>query len=101
MTLEQASTQALQAAMTGDLDALQQALTARAEAIAELKRAAPTAELAARFQAALGNGEAILQALLALKRTHGFESGRLAQLETGLATGLGSCGRPPRFDVRG
>ncbi len=100
MTLEQANESALAAATAGDLNRLEQALCARAHALADLKRTPPSVELARRMEDALKAGESISDAILALKQRLGIECARLTQLESGLATGLGFS-RRTRFSYRG
>lgn len=89
MTIEQTNESALAAAEAGDLDALEQALRQRVQALADLKNTPPSIQLAARMADALEAGESILLALLALKQRLGCESSRLARLESGLRAGLG------------
>lgn len=89
MTLEQANESALAAAEAGDLLTLEQALHFRAQALAHLKHAPPSEQLAERMVQALKAGESIEQAVCALKQRIGFETARLTQLESGLTAGLG------------
>ncbi len=100
MTLGQANESALAATEAGDLNALDQALQARATAIASLRREAPSVPLAARMKEALKAGESISEALLALKQRAGIECARLAQLKSGFTAGLGFS-RKTRFSYRG
>jgi hypothetical protein len=72
MTLEEASAAALEAARTGDLDALAQALSARASALAA--GACPTPGVYAA-------GELTAQFLRELIRDTGLEAARLRQME--------------------
>ena len=97
MTLEQASSEALAAALAGDLDALHAALEARAEAIIRLES---RPETIARIKQGQRAGEEIAAAIFAFKQRIGFDSARLAQLQTGLNRGWG--GSPTaRLDFRG
>jgi hypothetical protein len=92
--LEQATRRSIEATDAGDLAALKEALTARDVAIGELSGLAPSADLAARLDAAIQAGDAVHQALQTLKLRISFESGRLAQLQAGLVSGLGSSPDP-------
>jgi hypothetical protein len=89
MTLEQANTQAIAAARAGDLEGLGKALRARGAAIAELKRQAPSAEVAGRMKDAIEAGGSIGEALFFMKQRLGFESARLARFAGGIAAGCG------------
>jgi len=100
MTLEQANESALAAATAGDLNRLEQALHARAQALADVQRTPPSVELARRIEDALTAGESISEALLSLKQRLGIECARLTQLESGIAAGLGFS-RRTRFSYRG
>jgi hypothetical protein len=88
MTLEEASAAALEAARSGDLVAVAQALAARAEALSlgEL----PTAAVHA-------TGELTVQLLRDLIRDTGLESARLRQL----ALAVSSSELPLHVDVAG
>src|ERR1051326_3337124 len=76
MTLAEASKLALAAAEAGDLSALEQALTARAHAIAAGEIASPDS-----FEA----GEQTFQLLEALLRSVRMESMRLAKIQAGFS----------------
>ena len=91
MTIEQANAAAVAASTAGDLDALEQALSDRAEAIRELLESPPSEELASRLRSAIGAGEFIERDLRALQ-------GRIAQLRSGLAAGYAS---DPAIDIVG
>jgi hypothetical protein len=82
MTLEEATRQAHSAAMAGDLDAVEKALAARADAIAA--GGVPTSEI-------ISTGEQTLELLRSLVR-------RLGQIQTGFAASLNL---PPNIDCRG
>jgi hypothetical protein len=100
MTLEEATSRSITAAGAGDLDTLDQALAARAVAIAELQAAPPSEELASRVAAAIQSGEIIAAALRELKLRAGFESARLSQMLAALVCGL-SFSSDPHVDYRG
>jgi hypothetical protein len=100
MTIEQANESALAGAEMGDLDALELALRGRAQALLDLKNTPPSVQLATRLTEALKAGESISRALWALKQRIGYESARLAQLESGLTAGLGFS-RKTRINCRG
>jgi divalent metal cation (Fe/Co/Zn/Cd) transporter len=67
MTIEQANAAALQASMTGDLEALHRALAERREAIRELAGGEASPELLSRVRSAIGAGEFIAKDLGDLK----------------------------------
>ena len=90
MTLVQATQRLLDAAAAEDFKALEEALVARAEAIA----VASPSELAASFEA----GEKVCLALRSLKLRLGVESARLARIQWGFAMG---GRRRPNIDCRG
>jgi hypothetical protein len=88
------------AASAGDLDALEAALAARSAAIAELQNSSPSPALAVRLETELKAGDAALETLQSLKLQLGLETVRMAQLRSGLVTGLD--GSPnPHFDYLG
>ena len=100
MTMEQATDLARRAAESGDLEALETAMKARACAIAALIKAPASEELAAQLRSAIEDGEQIGPALRALKQRIGFECARLSQLQSGLTTGIGP-NPASRIDYRG
>ena len=100
MTLEQTADLALRAAAQDDLNAIREALNARAAAIGDLKLAACSEDLAARLSSAIDAGDEIGRALLAMKHRVGLENARLEQIRTGLAAGMGAA-PSPEIDCRG
>jgi hypothetical protein len=100
MTVPQATYWACSAAAAGDLDALKQALAARAGAIAALVASPPSVELEGLLQQAIDAGTALGRDIAAMKRRMACESSRMTQLSAGLVAGFGSCS-DPHFDFRG
>jgi hypothetical protein len=68
MTIEEANARALIASMSGDLDALKEALDTRRDVIRELVQSEPTHQLASRLRNAIGAGNFIGEDLRALQR---------------------------------
>jgi hypothetical protein len=100
MTLEQATEHASAAAAAGDQNALDQALRARAGAIAVLAGASPTPELAAYLASAIDAGKVLDRDLVSWKARIGFERARLERLQAGFAAGFGFS-QDPHVDYRG
>ncbi len=97
--LEQSTERLIAAAQGDDLRGLDEALTARAAAIAELADAAPAAEVAAGLAAALETGEIARRALHALQLRIRFESGQLVRIEALVHNLL--VAPAPEIDYRG
>ncbi len=92
MTLEQATERARAAVESGDLDALRDALKARAAAI-------PGVTGPKRLKAALDAGESIARDLRLLQVKLRIDSNRLTQIHSALLTGLGAA-HPPRLNCK-
>jgi hypothetical protein len=87
MTLEQATDRVRIAVEAGDLEALHEALKARAAAI-------PRVDDPERLQAAFEAGESIARDLRLLKLKLQIDANRLAQIHSALLAGLGASNRP-------
>jgi hypothetical protein len=92
MTLEQATERARVAVESGDLEALHEALQARAAAI-------PGVDDPERLKAAIQAGESIARDLRLLKLKLRIDANRLAQIHAALRAGLGVSNRP-RIDCK-
>jgi hypothetical protein len=82
MTLEQSGLAALNAAGSGNLDRLRDALQARAAAIAQTIGAEASAQVLARLGTAFDIGEALRCEICSLKLRIAAERSRLAQVQT-------------------
>lgn len=100
MTVEEATSQALEAAECSDPDTLETALGARALAIAALARMDPSPELAQRLASAIEAGDVLSGALAALKVHIRTEGARVAQIQAGLSAGL-AAPAATHIDYRG
>jgi hypothetical protein len=87
MTLEQATAKALDAAATGNLDALCVALAARRAAMHGM-------DDPDRLKASLDAGETIARDLRLLKLKLSIDSNRLTQIQSALLVGLGAEHHP-------
>jgi HD superfamily phosphodiesterase len=83
MTLEQATDQARAAVEAGDLDALGEALKARAAAMKGVQDPA-------RIKAAIEAGESVARDLRLLRLKLRIDTNRLTQIHSALLTGLGA-----------
>ena len=87
MTLEQATERARFAVESGDLDALSEALKARAAAINGIQDPV-------RLKVAIEAGESVARDLRLLQLKLRIDSNRLTQIHSALLTGLGAAPRP-------
>jgi hypothetical protein len=87
MTIEQATVQAHAAVESGDIDALREALKARAKCI-------PGITDPARLKAAIEAGESIARDLRLLQLKLRIDGNRLTQIHSALLNGLGAVHRP-------
>jgi len=99
MTIEEAERSALNAALEGDLTALQAALQARRAAISELARQTPSGELANQLTCAIAGGNAIDRKLSTLKVRLRTNAARIAAIQAG-CTGIDAPSRT-HIDCRG
>ncbi len=100
MTLEQATLRAQAAAAAGDMEALGEALKARAAAIREVRYQPLSEAKAARFKAAFEAGESIARDLRLFKMKLSIDTHRLKQIQSALLAGLGAEPRS-RLDFQG
>jgi hypothetical protein len=100
MTLEQATQRATEAASSGDLCHLEQALKDRAVAIQDAVKLPASPELAVRLSAAIAGGDEIRTFLAGFRVRTVLEIARLARLRASLGCCAGSP-PPTRINYRG
>jgi hypothetical protein len=83
-----------------DVDAIREALEARAGAIDELQRMPPSQQLMTQITAMIEEGDRTAATLRSLHREIKMESRRLSQIRDGFVRNLCST-LPPRVDFRG